>query len=427
MDTLTHTLTGWTIGRLFPQRWGAWVAPTAMVAANLPDFEFFFVPPSDTEFYLLHHRGWSHSLLGIGLEAIGFTLLIVAVARLFRRRFVRDREMGRSGAGEKNTRDEPHPLISPSPHLPLSQSSHFVSSPFRQLSRVALLVFVCAYSHLFLDWWNTYGVRPFYPFDKTWYYGDMAFIMDPWIWMMLAGTLLLGTRFRKPPPERKVELKDEEEIDEPVGRFGLRGIWLTAVWTVALAYPSTLVVSASRAILGHWYVMAFWFLGIGLLVAARSRWGPQPPRRLALAGTACVAVYLVLLSWISDTCLEKGIEAFKEQDFGNVAAIDKASANPTPGVPWRYEVLVQTEDEIFRYSVNALTRGVEPHEVVPANLDDPALTLIEDSRAWQAWKSFARHPVVRREDGVLILGDARYQLREKGKGWSDLRVPLPAP
>jgi len=36
-------------------------------------------------------------------------------------------------------------------------------------------------SHLFLDYTNSYGIRPFLPFKSEWYSLDTVFIIDPWI------------------------------------------------------------------------------------------------------------------------------------------------------------------------------------------------------------------------------------------------------
>jgi inner membrane protein len=47
---------------------------------------------------------------------------------------------------------------------------------------IALLA-VC--THPFLDWFNTYGVRFLMPFGRRWFYGDVLFIVDPWIWLIL--------------------------------------------------------------------------------------------------------------------------------------------------------------------------------------------------------------------------------------------------
>jgi inner membrane protein len=57
-------------------------------------------------------------------------------------------------------------------------------------SQVLLLAVVSIVSHPILDTLNTYGVRWLMPFDGDWYYGDTLFIVDPWLWIVLAvGTL----------------------------------------------------------------------------------------------------------------------------------------------------------------------------------------------------------------------------------------------
>jgi hypothetical protein len=43
-------------------------------------------------------------------------------------------------------------------------------------------------THPALDYLNPYGVRPYLPFNDTWYYGDFLFIIDPYLDL----TLLLG-------------------------------------------------------------------------------------------------------------------------------------------------------------------------------------------------------------------------------------------
>jgi inner membrane protein len=51
-----------------------------------------------------------------------------------------------------------------------------------------LLAVVALLSHIFLDWTNNYGVRPFLPFNPRWYAGSFVFIFEP----VLFGLLLLG-------------------------------------------------------------------------------------------------------------------------------------------------------------------------------------------------------------------------------------------
>ena len=49
-----------------------------------------------------------------------------------------------------------------------------------------LLALVGVYSHVFLDYLNNYGVRLLTPVSWQWFYGDAIFIVDPWMWIVLA-------------------------------------------------------------------------------------------------------------------------------------------------------------------------------------------------------------------------------------------------
>jgi inner membrane protein len=58
-------------------------------------------------------------------------------------------------------------------------------------------------THPTLDFLNNYGIRWLMPFDGSWFYGDALFIIDPWIWMLLAFASLASWwpgRARPPAP-----------------------------------------------------------------------------------------------------------------------------------------------------------------------------------------------------------------------------------
>ena len=40
---------------------------------------------------------------------------------------------------------------------------------------------------------NTYGMRWQLPFADRWTYGDALFIIDPWIWLALGGSVFLSS------------------------------------------------------------------------------------------------------------------------------------------------------------------------------------------------------------------------------------------
>lgn len=376
MDTLTHTLTGWTIARCLPQqRWGKWVAPTAIVAANLPDFEFFFVPPSDKAAYLLNHRGWSHGLLGITLEVVAWTAIVVLVLFCRRRRILWSRATG---------------------------------------LRVLLVVAGGAYSHLLLDWFNSYGVRPLYPIDKAWYYGDLVFLMDPWIWLTLAGTLFLGSRFAC-------------EADR--SKLGHRLFML--VWIVGWVYPTTIIVLATLRHVAPPAVIIIWLAVVAVLFTVRAFLKTsQHPRRLSVAAVLLVAGYISWLAHLSHVAKAIAVSEFRDHaaasrnDGAELGLTEelRASVNPSPGIPWQSKVLIQNRSSVYGYDVNALDSKIVDRQVRATNLDDPGLARIRNTAQFKAWASFARHPIVRREGETLFLGDARYALQAYRKDWSEQSI-----
>ena len=150
MEPLTHFLTGACLGRAGLNRKTALATLTITLAAEAPDLDVIgrF---RGRAFGFEHHRGFTHSFLGVPLDAI---VVVGFVYLLWRLR------------GRK-TKD---------PNLP---------------PRWGLLVFyafLAGLSHILLDFTNNYGVRPFWPFSEKWYSWDIVFIVEP---VMLA-LLILG-------------------------------------------------------------------------------------------------------------------------------------------------------------------------------------------------------------------------------------------
>ena len=409
MDNLAHALTGALIARTLPTRWageparcspeadfdpdaprpGVWLTWSAVVAANLPDCEALVLwppPLGDKAAYLLHHRGWSHSLVGIAAEAIAFAGLLWLLARWRR------------------------------------TARWFAGFTFRRGLTVAALGIG---SHLFMDWWNSYGVRPFYPWDKTWYYGDLVFIVDPWVWLMLGGALVCGTR-----------------------RFG-RAKW----WWYSLAFAATLVVAAA-CWKGQcpWWVLLGWCTGVAEIALLRwwGRWRAAPA-----IGGGTLAGYLLFAGWATASARGDAAVLGLDRSWSGgpryAAGTDLTLAVvPVPAAPWVRRVFVhhryggglsfypcpRTGKERLEawdvpiglpHAVRGRTRFVAA-ACVPGELgtilDHPGFP---PEGAVAAWRSFARVPVASLEDGrppVLRLGDFRYAAG--GDDWSALEVELPA-
>lgn len=145
MFNSTHTFVGLAVARTGLDRWVPYAAATAIVAANLPDIEILS-GLSGTAAYLDHHRGISHSFIGIPCLA-----------------------------------------------LLLSGAVYLFSGKFWRTFVVALAAMA---THPILDYANNYGLRPFLPFDGAWYYGDVLFIFDLYLDAILLGGILLGSRYK---------------------------------------------------------------------------------------------------------------------------------------------------------------------------------------------------------------------------------------
>jgi inner membrane protein len=157
LEPLTHFLTGACLGRAGLNRKSALATLTVTLAAEAPDLDVL----GDTRgevFGFAHHRGFTHSFLGIALVA---ALVVGFVYLLWRLR----------GAKIKN------------PELPPRWGVLFG------------FAYLAGLSHILLDFTNSYGVRPFWPFSERWYSWDIVFIVEPVLWILLLGGLLLPAIF----------------------------------------------------------------------------------------------------------------------------------------------------------------------------------------------------------------------------------------
>jgi inner membrane protein len=137
------------------------LGPAALiVGANLPDLDvlaYFGGPEAD----LAWRRGWSHGVLALVILPFLLTGLLLLIARLRPRR----------AAQPDGAPIEARQLL--------------------LLSAVAIL------SHPVLDTLNTYGVRWLMPFSGQWFYGDVLFIIDPFMWLVLGAGVFWSWRWRQ--------------------------------------------------------------------------------------------------------------------------------------------------------------------------------------------------------------------------------------
>ena len=362
MDNLAHGLAGLVMGRMFPvQHWGRWVLPTAAIAANLPDFEALFVYINDKPNYLMQHRAWSHSAIGVVFESVFLAIVVWAIV---------------NGHAVRN-----------------ENASIRWRWPFAVCVSGAVL-------HVFMDWWNTYGIRPLYPISKTWLYADLAFIIDPWMWWLLASAFLLGIR------------APTSEATSVLGKGG----WLFAglLWTAA----SAIVMLACISGLAPVGVGAVWLLLWGATGFVYTRWRLEcSPRTWATGAIGVLAVYLCAMSMLGAHCRQ-----VVEREYESISG--PMSVNVYPGVPWRMEVVGITESGFQQFSFDLAQSALPLSQIsIDANLAFAKRPAVRRTREYEAWKIFARHPVAWKADDRLMLGDLRYQVFGRERDWSAMEVP----
>ena len=149
MDNLTHSLVGAVLGRMGLKRLTPRAMPALIISASLPDIDSFVAPLFDTSARTFH-RGFTHGVGGLILMPFLAAAIILIFENLW----------------------------------------HNKKAPIK-LGGLLLACFIGTLSHPLLDFMNTYGVRFLEPLSHRWFYGDVLFIMDPWIWI----TLILGLEF----------------------------------------------------------------------------------------------------------------------------------------------------------------------------------------------------------------------------------------
>jgi inner membrane protein len=183
MEPVTHLLTGACLSRTGLNRRAAYATLTMVVAAEFPDIDTLWGLRGPVEGFQ-HHRGITHTFLGLPFEAA----LIVAGVYGWHRWRVRRQEAGsrKQEVGSARAIADPYGMTTRSAE---ANPKPLTAAPVRWgvLYGLALLALL---SHLLLDYTNNYGLRPFFPFDDRWYAASIVFIFDPVMFVLLVGALV---------------------------------------------------------------------------------------------------------------------------------------------------------------------------------------------------------------------------------------------
>ncbi len=171
MEPVTHLLTGACLARLGFNRKTALATLTMTLAAEAPDIDIAaYVNGSVCGF--ASHRGATHTLWGIPLVS-ALVLALVFAGHGFRQSWRQRRA-----------------------HTPESlQRAGRTETLKPRWGLLYLFACVAGYSHLLLDFTNSYGVRPLWPWWPKWYAWDIVFVIEPLLLVFLVGGLALPALF----------------------------------------------------------------------------------------------------------------------------------------------------------------------------------------------------------------------------------------
>ncbi|MDT9599121.1 metal-dependent hydrolase [Sphingosinicella rhizophila] len=160
MDNLAHALAGAALGQAGLKTRTRFGMAALIVAANLPDVDALGLFFGEN---LAWRRGWTH-----GPVAMLVLPPLLVAALVFLDKWQRRRRTPPPG------------------------------QPAVNIGWLFALVYIGWASHPLLDFMNTYGIRLLMPFSERWFYGDVLFIIDPWLWIALAlGVWLAARRWRR--------------------------------------------------------------------------------------------------------------------------------------------------------------------------------------------------------------------------------------
>lgn len=350
MDPAAHTLVGACLADSDLKKTTPLATATLILGANLPDIDAVAMAVGP-DFSLWFRRGWTHGVLAMAILPLVLVGALLAYDRLWRRR-----------------RD---PDAAPARLWPLVG-----------LSYLATL------THPLLDWLNTYGVRLLMPFDQRWFYGDSIFIVDPWMWLLLAAAVVLAHS---------------------------RSRLSAAAWIVVGVAASAAVMVADMV---PWGAKVAWGVGVGAIVAMRQiDWFRQ---RAHLVGrVALVALGLYIVANVVETIAtrQQVLESFGERG----EAVTAMMAGPEPVNPFVRTGVVATPHHHHFFEVDwAGEREVrqrrEPAARVRTEADEAEVDAVIEAarsapsvRGYVNWVRFPHYEVERLDDGWRVtMRDVRY-------------------
>jgi inner membrane protein len=372
MENLTHSLVGLVVARAGLERLSPGATALCIIAANAPDADIVTTVGGRWA-YLHHHRGITHSIVGTLALALLIPLLF----------YLGDRFIAR-----------------------LRRAPPRVS--FRGLLLASLIT---SATHPLMDWTNNYGVRPLLPWSGQWFYGDLVFILDPWLWLVLGGVAFLLTAQTK---------------------------WRIALWAaLAFVLTTAIVFVPERRPDTYFPLVArvLWVLVLAALVLAhRFRLAQRYGSAVAVAALGFVVIYWGALALIHTRALARTGAMAASLAGGKGETVLRTAAMPTLANPLRWQAMAETDRATYRYFITlgedeggpaGLIRYEKPQESVAQ-----AVRRAGQDAGARVFLEFARFPVFQVEGDcasqlLVELADLRYtEPGPEQRGTFSLAVPV---
>ncbi|MCS6883949.1 MAG: metal-dependent hydrolase [Acidobacteriota bacterium] len=344
MDNLTHSLFSSFLYRAYFESRMRTNLSLWIVGANLPDIDIVSLFWSRSA-YLEHHRGITHSVVGILLEA---PILALAFYLWSRRQ-----------------------------KKPLSYTYLLFSS------------LITLATHPLLDWLNDYGIRPWLPFDNRWYYGDLLFVVDPLIWLLLGAGLYLTS-------------KNSFRTKLFYGFIG------TLIWLLVLSAPQPTGL----------FKLIWTALFLVVVITKR----PQPSTTYTVV-TGLLLCYLLLLAAMQQKALLLAASTMPSQA--------RFSVSPTVANPFEWRVYAQDSDWFYYGRVNVLRNSTgQTISKIASYIRHPAAVKARMTSEGMVAFDFCRYPIVEIDTTQsrtrVTITDGRYTepTEKQRKSFSTITVEL---
>ncbi len=348
MENFAHTLLGFSLAKAGLERATPMATASLVISSNLPDIDAVMSIFGGTPAYLQYHRGLTHSFIGLFSLAAILAFVLTFIDRRFRLR--------------RNAFQRP-------------------SRPLR----LFWLCFLGGLGHLVMDSTNSYGTRPLMPLSDRWFYGDLAFVLDPWIWLILGCAVVwLVTN----SPAR-------------ILFCGLIVAILSLIVAFAARHPTIEHPAAVSST-----VRIIWFAGLFIVIVGRAlNWG-RAGARLARYAILFLALYYGGLWLARQEAADRAGSSLSSESY--VAAVWPAPANPM-----MWQSVAAIDGKFFTRYENIMGEPSEWREM-PA-LEPEFIDALSQSAQAQTFLKFARFTsasVEKSENGyAIILRDVRFDLR----------------